>query len=274
RLKADIVGTITRVPYFVRPFSGTFYVGSGSSRQVFVPGFTGRDVDTLHRKVKGLAQQMVDQANTEHLTLKRLSVMDRYLADFDTDLRSEVECEYIGRSNSRWHLHPFRHYRERPYVAPTALMALVTRADPDDPFARPTRRPRHDDPYVMVRDAAARDEGHDAATTSDPQPSQPPGSPSYHLIMRPRAMTQAAIEKLFFDRMAATLAQDRAIRGNTNRAGRSRGNTKGNARAQGGVPPAHECTYSSFMKCNPTTFYGNKGSSPDMVELSGRHLVA
>ncbi|GJZ62499.1 hypothetical protein Tco_0618636 [Tanacetum coccineum] len=69
--------------------------------EVFAPGSTGRDVDTLHRKVKGLAQQMVDQANTEHLTLKRLSVMDRYLADFDTDLRSEVECEYIGRSNSR-----------------------------------------------------------------------------------------------------------------------------------------------------------------------------
>ncbi|GKG67466.1 hypothetical protein Tco_0739010, partial [Tanacetum coccineum] len=35
-----------------------------------------------------------------------------------------------------------------------------------------------DDPYVMVRDAATRDEGDDAATTSD---SQPPGSPHYHL---------------------------------------------------------------------------------------------
>ncbi|GKB09297.1 hypothetical protein Tco_0837609, partial [Tanacetum coccineum] len=58
--EADTVGTITRVPYSVLPFSGTFYVGSGSSRQVFAPGPTGRDVNTLHRKVKGLAQQMVD----------------------------------------------------------------------------------------------------------------------------------------------------------------------------------------------------------------------
>ncbi|GKC31343.1 hypothetical protein Tco_1038637 [Tanacetum coccineum] len=80
---------------------------------------------------------------------------------------------------------------------------------------RPTRRPRHDDPYVMVRDAATRDEGDDTATTSDPQPLHPPGSPHYHLIMLPRAMTQAAIEKLVFDRVAAALAQDHATRGNT-----------------------------------------------------------
>ncbi|GJS36139.1 hypothetical protein Tco_0534521 [Tanacetum coccineum] len=31
-------------------------------------------------------------------------------------------------------------------------IAPVDRADPDDPSPRPTRRPRHDDPYVMVRD--------------------------------------------------------------------------------------------------------------------------
>ncbi|GKG47943.1 hypothetical protein Tco_0509828, partial [Tanacetum coccineum] len=62
----------------------------------------------------------------------------------------------------QWYLHPFRHYRERPYVAPTALVAHVDRTDPNDP-------------YVMVRDAAARKEGDDTTTTSDPQPSQPPG---------------------------------------------------------------------------------------------------
>ncbi|GJS83940.1 hypothetical protein Tco_0750481 [Tanacetum coccineum] len=50
-------------------------------------------------------------------------------------------------------------YRERPYVAPTAPVAHVDRADPDDPSPRPTRRPRHDDPYVMVRDAATKNEG-------------------------------------------------------------------------------------------------------------------
>ncbi|GKB96474.1 hypothetical protein Tco_0982611 [Tanacetum coccineum] len=33
----------------------------------------------------------------------------------------------------QWHLHPFKHYCERPYVAPTAPVAPVDRADPDDP---------------------------------------------------------------------------------------------------------------------------------------------
>nr|GFB73583.1 putative zinc finger, CCHC-type, retrotransposon Gag domain protein [Tanacetum cinerariifolium] len=54
------------------PFSGTIYVGSGSSRKVFAPDPIGKDVDILHRKVKGLAQQMFDRANTEYSTLKRL----------------------------------------------------------------------------------------------------------------------------------------------------------------------------------------------------------
>ncbi|GJT78044.1 putative reverse transcriptase domain-containing protein [Tanacetum coccineum] len=53
-----------------------------------------------------------------------------------------------------------------------------------------------------------------------------------------RAMTQAAIEKLVSDRVAAALAQDR----------------------QGGAPPGRECTYSSFMKCNPTSFHRNEGA--------------
>ncbi|GJW79653.1 hypothetical protein Tco_0143628 [Tanacetum coccineum] len=50
--------------------------------------------------------------------------------------------------------------------------------------------------------------------------------------MPPRAMTQAAIEKLVSDRVAAALAQDRATRGNTNGAGRPGGNIRGNAGGQ------------------------------------------
>ncbi|GJV07089.1 hypothetical protein Tco_1344745 [Tanacetum coccineum] len=169
---AATVGTITRVPYSVRPFSGTVYVGTGPSRQVFAPGPTARDVNTLHRQVKGLSQQMFDRANTEHSNLKRLSVMDKYLAEFDSDLRGQIK----GQHGTSWKkekcahwkikfemaylrfisaLHPFRHYRERPYVAPTAPVAPVDRTDSD--------------------------EDDDAATSSDPQPSHPPGSPHYHL---------------------------------------------------------------------------------------------
>ncbi|GJW98253.1 hypothetical protein Tco_0180061 [Tanacetum coccineum] len=153
----------------------------------------------------------------------------------------------------QWHLHLFRYYRERPYVAPTAPVAHVDRADLDDPSPRPTRHPRHDDPYVMVRDAATRNEGDDTATTSDPQPNMPP-----------RAMTQAAIEKLVSDRVAyAALAQDRATRGNTNGAGGPEVIPGKMLGGQVGAPPARECTYSSFMKCNPTSFHGNES----VVEL-------
>ncbi|GJT77390.1 hypothetical protein Tco_1044115 [Tanacetum coccineum] len=78
--------------------------------------------------------------------------------------------------------------------------------------------------------------------------------------MPPKKMMQAAIEKLISDRVAAAIAQDRATRSNTSGAGGSKGNTDGNAGGQGGAPPARECTFTSFMKCNPTTFHGNEGA--------------
>nr|GEV96164.1 hypothetical protein [Tanacetum cinerariifolium] len=55
------VGTITRAPYSVPPFS-----------------------------VNGLAQKMFDQANTEYSTLKILGEMDRYLGRISTERMSEA----------------------------------------------------------------------------------------------------------------------------------------------------------------------------------------
>nr|GEX88105.1 putative reverse transcriptase domain-containing protein [Tanacetum cinerariifolium] len=92
--EATTVGTITRAPYHVQPFSGTTYVGSGSSRKVFAPGLMGKDVDILHRKVKSLAQQMFERANTEYSTLKRVSKIDRYLGKFDIERMNETREHY------------------------------------------------------------------------------------------------------------------------------------------------------------------------------------
>nr|GFB38884.1 hypothetical protein [Tanacetum cinerariifolium] len=92
--EAATVGTITRAPYHVQPFLGTTYVGSGSSRKVFDPGPIGKDVDILHHKVKSLAQQMFERANTEYSTLKRLSEMDRYLGGIGIERRSETREHY------------------------------------------------------------------------------------------------------------------------------------------------------------------------------------
>nr|GEZ09129.1 putative reverse transcriptase domain-containing protein [Tanacetum cinerariifolium] len=88
--EAATVGTITRAPYRVQPFSGTTYVGSGSSSKVFAPGPIGKDVDILHRKVKSVVQQMFERANTEYPTLKRLGEMDRYLGRISMERRSET----------------------------------------------------------------------------------------------------------------------------------------------------------------------------------------
>nr|GEU33527.1 hypothetical protein [Tanacetum cinerariifolium] len=72
------------------------------------------------------------------------------------------------------------------------------------------------------------------------------------IIMPPRRMDQANIERL----ITVSIAQDRATRGSTGGASGSEGNNAN----QGRAPPVRECTYSSFMKCNPTTFKGVKGA--------------
>nr|GEY27592.1 reverse transcriptase domain-containing protein [Tanacetum cinerariifolium] len=52
---------------------------------------TRKDVDILHRKVKSLAQQIFERANTEYSTLKRLGEIDRYLGRISMERRSETQ---------------------------------------------------------------------------------------------------------------------------------------------------------------------------------------
>ncbi|GJT34511.1 putative reverse transcriptase domain-containing protein [Tanacetum coccineum] len=233
--EADTVGTITRVPYHCAAYySGTSMWELDLLRQVVGSCPTARDDNTLHRgPSQGLVQQIDLRViiRVKHaLGKKRVTLEDQVRELVKGDREENKKLKMIGTYTR------FRHYHERPYVVPTTPVTPVDRTDPGDPSPRPTRRPRHDDPYVMVRDAATK------------------------IIMPPRAMTQAAIEKLVSDRVAEALAQDRATRGNTNGAGRPGGNTGGNAGGQGRAPPTRECTYSSFMKCNPTSFHGNEGA--------------
>nr|GEX36894.1 hypothetical protein [Tanacetum cinerariifolium] len=75
-------------------------------------------------------------------------------------------------------------------------------------------------------------------------------------IMPPKEMSAAAIQKLVADKVAEALDADRAAKANS---GGSRGNVN-RSRGQGGAPPARECSFSKYMKCNPTTFHGNDGA--------------
>ncbi|GKF06945.1 putative reverse transcriptase domain-containing protein, partial [Tanacetum coccineum] len=74
--------------------------------------------------------------------------------------------------------------------------------------------------------------------------------------MPPRAITQAVIEKLVSDRVAAALAQDRATRGNTNGAGRPGGNIRGNVGGQESVFSINECAERNKVKFAAATLQG------------------
>ncbi|GJT65847.1 hypothetical protein Tco_1017327 [Tanacetum coccineum] len=203
-------------------------------------------------------------------TLKRLSVMDKYLAEFDTDLRGEIkgqhalmrsvctledqvrelvqgdkeenkklktmlestqrdfDCLSWHHHNLRqwsfevqWHLHPFKHYRERPYVAPAAPVAHV--------------------------DYAAKLEMEDmiGATTRDPCRHS-------HLVA------------------AHLLTMDRCYKRKTQMEWRTRCNSRGHAEAQGGAPASRRM---NILKFHEIEKHGKDlqrlhfESIPDMVEL-------
>ncbi|GKC20639.1 putative reverse transcriptase domain-containing protein [Tanacetum coccineum] len=74
--------------------------------------------------------------------------------------------------------------------------------------------------------------------------------------MPPRAMSQAAIERLITQRVNAAVEAERARQVNAG----GQGSNASGAGGQGGAPAVRECTFAGFMKCNPTIFHGNEGA--------------
>nr|GEZ29838.1 reverse transcriptase domain-containing protein [Tanacetum cinerariifolium] len=74
--------------------------------------------------------------------------------------------------------------------------------------------------------------------------------------MPPKAMSQSAIERLITQRVNDALEVERAGRVNKGGEGSNVNEIGGQDRA----PLVRECTFLSFMKCNPTPFHGKKGA--------------
>ncbi|GJZ62535.1 putative reverse transcriptase domain-containing protein [Tanacetum coccineum] len=72
--------------------------------------------------------------------------------------------------------------------------------------------------------------------------------------MAPKAMNQAAIERLITERVNAAVEAERERQVN------ARGQGNNEAGGQGRAPTAQECTFSGFMKCNLTVFHGHEGA--------------
>nr|GEV25465.1 reverse transcriptase domain-containing protein [Tanacetum cinerariifolium] len=223
--EATTIGTITRAPYHVQPFSGTTYVGSGSSRKVFAPGLIGKDVDILHRKVKSLAQQMFERANTEYSTLKRLSEMDRYFGEIRMERRSETREHYELRQSVgtledqiRGLIHEDKEEKER--LKKRLRVSQQEKEQMEQAFHHVVDWIRK---HFRVEIPLWMDDG-------DSDSSQ--------------------------KRVKTALETKRASQANRGEQGSNENGTGGQDRA----PPVRECTFSSFLKCNPTPFHGKEGA--------------
>ncbi|GJR59883.1 hypothetical protein Tco_1502045 [Tanacetum coccineum] len=154
--EANTVGTITRVPYSVRPFSefDTDLRGEIKGQHALK-----RSVCTLEDQVRELVKG--DQEKNKKLKM----MLESTQRDFD--------CLSWHHHNLRqwsfevqWHLHPFKHYRERPYVAPAAPVVIVVR--------------------LLPPEMRADDDAH----YCDPQPVTAPGSPPLSSVVVAAALAQ------------------------------------------------------------------------------------
>nr|GEV40157.1 hypothetical protein [Tanacetum cinerariifolium] len=182
--EAATVGTITHSPYSVQRFSGTTYVGSGSSRKVFAPGLIGKDVDILHPKVKSLAQQIMERRSEtrEHRELKQIV--------------STLEDQMRG---------------------------------------------------LMLEDKEEKERLKKKLRASQ-QENKKIAQAFRHVIDWIRKQFGVEIPPCMGDGDATTPANA------------GQGSNANETGGQDRAPLVRECTFSSFMKCNPTPFHGKKGA--------------
>ncbi|GJY83090.1 putative reverse transcriptase domain-containing protein [Tanacetum coccineum] len=203
-------------------------VPTGSSvanhRKVFAPSPLGKDVNALHYKVKSLAQQMSNRAETEFSTLKRLSDVDQdreenkklktVLESTRNDLARVLWDHYYLRHWSvevREYLPRHMHYRERPRDATTVPVAHL---DPDDPYVS-----------ALTGVPIAREETSSPELRGSPRDSQYGFCHNLNLdatiIMPPRKIYVAVIERLVADKVAEAITADHATRGNAGGSGKA-----------------------------------------------------
>ncbi|GKD74867.1 putative reverse transcriptase domain-containing protein [Tanacetum coccineum] len=239
-------------------FTGTFYVGKGSSATVFnpalckvySPGPMVNDPNTLYSRVKTLTKQTWDRFRVESLSFERgrrnEMLRIRLRAAEEKAEYNHMEAEYYKNHWARvlWYYNDLsgwgyrlrnqlplkRRYRETTY----------------DPSTNPTSRPQRVDPYVMVRDNVVRadaagdrggesvdtttlvkyageengDEGDDAAAAKDSQPSETvPPKRRFQTNPQP-PLTQDIVNQLVRDGIEAAIRAERErVREEENRAG-------------------------------------------------------
>nr|GEX97318.1 putative reverse transcriptase domain-containing protein [Tanacetum cinerariifolium] len=181
---------------------GTIYVGSGSSRKVFALGRIGNNVDMLQCKVKGLAQQMFDRANTEYSTLKTLGEMDRYLSGISTERKREVREHYklkqsVSTLEDQIRGLMLEDKEEKERLKKKLRVSQQEKEQIEQAFRQVIEWIRKqfgvEIPPCMGDD--------DATTPDDTHPYE---------IKPPKAMSQAAIERLITERVNAALKAEQA----------------------------------------------------------------
>ncbi|GJR49678.1 hypothetical protein Tco_1400199 [Tanacetum coccineum] len=208
-------------------FSGNFYVGEGSSvanhHKVFAPGPLGKVVNALLYKVKSLAQQISIRAETEFSNLKRLSDVERYIKEFDSDLRDEIQSRNKLKRNMTTLEDQVRDlvHGEREENKKLKMTLESTRNDL-------ARRPRGD--------------------TTVPVAHLDPDDP----------YVSTAIGVLIVRRRPHHLSYEDPLVTCSINAGGAGGS--GGAGGQAKAPIVRECTFTGFMKCNPTIFNGTEGA--------------
>ncbi|GJR42054.1 putative reverse transcriptase domain-containing protein [Tanacetum coccineum] len=177
---------------------------------------------------------METSAKTESLILKRLNDGHKFMKGLDSDVRDEVQ--YIHKLDQsvvtledhvislEEEIEKLREKLKSTEVNNSSLRVDRDRAERDLYHVRVWVRACYGDEIPQWTDEGRPKEATDVVTTlGDTQPSE--------LIMSPRRMSQAAIERLVTDKVAEAIAVDHATRNTASRQGGNTGEAWGQARA-------------------------------------------
>ncbi|GKE62635.1 hypothetical protein Tco_1513002, partial [Tanacetum coccineum] len=256
-----------------------YAVGESSTKAIpredgdrLLPGFMRRDIDSLFGRMVSFSRRLCGHEIAHALVEKKGKAKDKFygklILDLGNEVRSSVEqgttpmeklVEKLGNVEEKAACKKLKEELEEERLSNTFLRMRNERVKR---YLYWTRVLAHEFYQEMIRRGSVFEERPNEAINvsieDEKSPlSEPQGSP-HDSIMPPKSapMTQAAIRRLIKENVDAAIAAERARHANVGNDARG----SGAARGQDAAPTTCECTFTGFMKCNPTAFCGIEGA--------------
>ncbi|GJV85209.1 hypothetical protein Tco_1525107 [Tanacetum coccineum] len=196
-----------------------------------MPGLMRRDINPLSGRMASLSRRLCSRETAHALVKKKGKAKDEYYGKLILDLGNEVRSSVEQGTATMENL-----VEKLGNVEETAKCKRLKKELEEARGFMLEERPNE------AIDVSVEDE-----KSSSSEPIMPP---------KFAPLTQATVHRMIKESVDVAIAAEWARHVNAGNEARGSGPVRG----QDATPAVHECTFSGFMKCNPTIFRGVKGA--------------